>query len=179
MTLPFLRFQGIVYRGHDPRWAYDPLSGAGAIRHGGRFNPKGVACLYTSLTPETAWLEVQAGFAFKAQPLTLCAYEVDCENMIDLTSHSGQVAVGTTLEELDCAWEDIASKGGTPFGWALAERLTQAGASGILVPSFASRAGSKDVNAVFWKWSEKEPFSIRVIDDFSRLPRDDSSWRQE
>jgi RES domain-containing protein len=32
---------------------------------------------------ETAWLEAQQGFAFKAQPLTICAYDVDCADIAD------------------------------------------------------------------------------------------------
>ena len=34
---------------------------------------------------ETAWLEAQQGFPFKAQPMTLCGYSVDCEDLADLT----------------------------------------------------------------------------------------------
>src|SRR5208283_3004562 len=65
-----VRLQGLVYRAHNPRWAFSPTSGEGAARHGGRFNPVGVPALYMSRRMETAWLEAQQGFAFKAQPLT-------------------------------------------------------------------------------------------------------------
>ncbi|HIE54450.1 MAG TPA: hypothetical protein EYP90_04590, partial [Chromatiaceae bacterium] len=65
-----------VYRGFNPRWSYDPDSGEGATRHGGRFNRPGISCLYTSASPEAAWLEAQQAFVFKAQPLTLCAFDV-------------------------------------------------------------------------------------------------------
>jgi RES domain-containing protein len=34
---------------------------------------------------ETAWLEAQQAFPFKAQPMTPCAYEVDCGDVLDLT----------------------------------------------------------------------------------------------
>ena len=87
MSLPSITFQGIVYRAHHPRWAYAPESGEGASRHGGRFNRPGTPALYTALRPETAWLEAQQGFAFKAQPMTMCAYDVDCADILDLTSH--------------------------------------------------------------------------------------------
>jgi len=72
-----VRLQGTVYRAHNPRWAWAPISGEGAGRYGGRFNPVGVPALYTSWRMETAWREAQQGFAFKAQPLTVCAYDVD------------------------------------------------------------------------------------------------------
>ena len=67
MSLRFIRFTDPVYRAHHPRWAFDPVSGEGARRHGGRFNRPGTPALYTALRMETAWLEAQQGFAFKAQ----------------------------------------------------------------------------------------------------------------
>ena len=76
---------GFAYRAHHPRWSFAPASGEGAARHGGRFNPVGMAALYTARRMETAWLEAQQAFPFKAQPLTLCAYEVDCADVVDLT----------------------------------------------------------------------------------------------
>lgn len=48
----------------------------------------GVPALYTSLRLETAWLEAQQGLPFKAQPMTLCDYGVDCEDIADLTDFS-------------------------------------------------------------------------------------------
>ena len=78
MSLPLRRFTGLVFRAHNPRWAFTPVSGEGARRYGGRFNRPGLPALYTSLSLETAWLEAQQGFPFKAQPMTICAYRVDC-----------------------------------------------------------------------------------------------------
>ena len=54
-----MRFQGLVYRAHNPEWSWTPLSGEGARRHGGRFNRRGVPALYTSLSPLTAIREAQ------------------------------------------------------------------------------------------------------------------------
>ena len=79
-----MRLTGLVYRAHNPRWSFAPVSGEGAARYGGRFNPVGTPALYTSRRMETAWFEAQQGFAFKAQPLTICAYEVDCRDIVDL-----------------------------------------------------------------------------------------------
>jgi len=44
----------------------------------------GAAALFTSRRIETAWFEAQQGLASKAQPLTICAYEVDCADVVDL-----------------------------------------------------------------------------------------------
>jgi RES domain-containing protein len=71
--------------GISPALSFDPHSGAGAARFGGQFNPPGVATLYTSLRLETARLEAQQGFPFRAQPMTPRAYDVDCADMLNLT----------------------------------------------------------------------------------------------
>jgi RES domain-containing protein len=101
MTLPLRRFTGTVFRGHHPMWAFEPTSGEGARRFGGRFNPKNVPTLYTALRPSTAWAEVQAGFAFKLQPATLCAYEVDCTDVLDLTTTDGRASCDAALDDLN------------------------------------------------------------------------------
>ncbi len=172
-----MRLTGLVHRAHHPRWSFAPLSGEGAALHGGRFNPKGVPALYTSLRLETAWLEAQQAFPFKAQPMTMVAYRVDCTEVVDLTDKGSREALGVTLADLTCAWEDLASRGRTPPTWTLARRLIAEGRAGVIVPSFAAGAGARDVNVVFWRWSEEPPHQVQVVDDASRLPRDDRSWR--
>lgn len=172
-----MRLVGEVYRAHHPRWAYRPTSGHGAALHGGRFNPRGVEALYASRRLETAWLEAQQGFPFKAQPMTICAYEVDCEDVVDLTDGRERRRWRIGDADLSCPWEDLAARGQTPPSWTLANRMIAEGRAGILVPSFAPGAGPGDVNAVFWRWSDAPPHQVRVVDDTGRLPRDDASWR--
>jgi len=172
-----LRLIRPVYRAHHPRWSFDPHSGAGAARFGGRLNPVGMAALYASLRLETAWLEAQQGFPFKAQPMTLCAYEVDCDDIVDLTDPAMLAELGTTPGDLACPWEDLAARGTTPPSWTLAENLVSTGHAGALIRSFAPGAGEQDVNAVFWRWADAAPHKVRVIDDHERLPRNDRSWR--
>jgi RES domain-containing protein len=175
LNLPFIHLTNTVYRGHHPGWSFDPASGDGAKHHGGRFNPKGIAALYTSLRPETAWLEAQQGFAFKAQPLTLCGYTADCSGILDLTDPETRQSVDTDVSDLGCPWEDMNDHGVVPPSWELAERLISAGSAGIIVPSFASGATVRDVNVVFWNWSDARPHQVRVIDDEGRLPADDNA----
>lgn len=166
-----------MYRGHNPRWAFDPESGDGACRHGGRFNPAGTTCLYTSTTPETAWLEAQQAFPFKAQPLTLCEYTVDCQEILDLTDADVRAASGVQLDDMSCAWEDLADMGKTPPSWIIAEKLIAEKCAGIMTPSFATGADTNNINVVFWRWSRRKPHLVRVVDDHGRLPKDDASWR--
>jgi RES domain-containing protein len=177
LVVPAQPFAGLAYRAHNPRWAYAPTSGEGAARQGGRFNPRGTPALYTALDPKTAWMEAQQGMPFKAQPLTLVAYRVDCERVVDLTDPVALSAIEITLKTLGCPWEDLASRGLTPPTWGLAKTLIRAGLQGALVPSFAPGTGQSDRNLVLWRWSDAAPCRIRVIDDFGRLPKDDASWR--
>jgi RES domain-containing protein len=163
------RWRGIVYRAHHPKWAYDPLSGEGAKRYGGRFNRPGIPALYTALTPECAWAEAQQGFAFKAQPMTLCAYRVDCEDILDLRTDSAYASVGASFADLACAWEDLAALKQEVPSWALQTGLCAKSVAAILVPSFAPAAPAGAYNMVFWKWSEDLPHSVKVVDDFGRL----------
>ncbi len=168
---------GFVYRAHNPGWAFAPDSGQGAAAAGGRFNPVGLPALYTSLRFETAWLEAQQAFPFKAQPMTLCAYEVDCGNVLDLTDAAVLAANGIDPADLACPWKDHAARGIAPPSWRITERLVAAGTAGVLVPSFANGAGAADVNVVFWDWARDPPHRVRVVDDDRRLPQDASSWR--
>lgn len=169
------RFTGMVYRAHNPRWAYAATSGEGAARHGGRFNPGGRAALYTALDPKTAWMEAQQGLPFKAQPMTLVAYRVNCEPVADLCNRAFLSECSVEPVDLACAWEDLASRGEKPPSWALAEELIERGYRGALIPSFAPGAEGGG-NLVLWDWCDARPCSVEVIDDFGRLPRDGSSW---
>jgi len=126
---------------------------------------------------ETAWLEAQQGFAFKPQPLTICAYHVDSDPIYDLTDPSLLKSIGVTMAELTCPWEDLADRGAQPPTWTLALKLMAKEANGALVPSFAPGATAADVNLVFWRWSDAPPDQVVLIDDERRLPRDDKSWR--
>jgi RES domain-containing protein len=167
-----LRLTRPVYRAHHPKWSFAPESGEGAAITGGRFNSRGTKTLYTSLRFETAWLEAQQAFPFKAQPLTLCAYDVDCDDMLDLTDPATVTAHGIAPADLACPWKDLETRGLTPPSWKLARELSRKGISGILVPSYASGATAANINAVFWKWGPAPPHKVKVVDDEHRLSRD-------
>ena len=89
-----MRFAGRYYRGHDPDWSFTPLSGAGAALTGGRFNRKGEPTLYLSLDVMASFGECTQGFTHRLQPLTMCEYEVDCEDVVDLRDDAARSAQG-------------------------------------------------------------------------------------
>jgi RES domain-containing protein len=171
-----VRLTGTVFRAHNPRWSFAPVSGAGAALYGGRFNPVGMAALYTSRRMETAWLEAQQGLVFKPQPLTICAYDVDCDDVADLTEAHQTAALEVDPADMACAWEDIASRGAIPPSWVIARRLKANGVAAIIAPSYAPGSLITDRNVVFWQWSEAGRHTVTVIDELRRLPRDARSW---
>ena len=164
-----MRFQGLVYRAHNPEWSWTPLSGEGARRHGGRFNRRGVPALYTSLSPLTAIREAQP-LGRPMQPLTLCAYEVDVEPVFDAEEEELRRALGVSDSDLTCpAWEAEMLAGKIPASQAVADRLIAEGYSGIRVRSFAAGTGADDLNLILWRWGPERPNHIVLIDDEGRL----------
>lgn len=171
-----MRWQGICYRAHDPRWAWAPLSGEGAAAKGGRFNPIGVPALYLALTLEGMFLEMGHRFAHRFDPLTICSYAVNVEDLVDLRKDTDRAAAGIDFSDISCAWAYDLSNGKRPASWRVAEKLIKAGASGILVPSFAIGAKADMANLVLWKWGSELPHKVEVHDPDKRLPKDQRSW---
>lgn len=169
-----MNFDGTVFRAHNPRWSWSPLSGEGAERFGGRFNPIGMPALYTSLSPKTALLEAgPLGRPF--QPLTLVSYRVTA-TLFDGTDQAALAASGFTEADLAYPnWELDMLNGVEPPQHRFATALAGQGFHGMLVRSFARGAAHDDVNIVFWRWGTAGA-SITVIDDEGRLPTDASSW---
>ena len=58
-----------------------------------------------------------------------------------------------------------------PLSHTLADRLIAAGWVGMRVPSFASGAAANDVNLVLWRWGDRRPSRIVLIDDERRIPQ--------
>ena len=172
-----MRFSGQVYRAHNPEWSWSPTSGEGARRHGGRFNRPGVPALYTSLSPLTAIREASP-FGRPMQPLTLCAYDVDAEPVLDALDPKERARIPVMDSELHCAsWEQEMLSGRVPASQSLADRLIAAGWVGMRVGSFARGTTPNDINLVLWRWDDAPPCRVVVIDDDNRLPRNPLSWR--
>lgn len=172
-----MRWQGVAYRAHDPRWSWAPLSGEGAAAKGGRFNPVGVPALYLALTLEGMFFEMGHGFAYRFEPLTVCSYLVDVDGVLDLRAEEERLALDVAWEALACEWAYERAEGRRPASWTLAERLIGEGVPGILVPSFAVGARPELSNLVLWHWGGALPHKVEVHDPAGRLPRDQSSWR--
>jgi RES domain-containing protein len=163
-----MRYAGFLYRALNPVYAREPLSGEGARRYGGRFNPKGMPTLYTSQSVMTAIREAnQIG---TLQPTTLVAYEADIGPIFDATDSALLEAQGMNAAELAADdWRLKMLQHGKAPTQSLAERLKGVGFAGMQVRSFAKGAATHDLNLVLWIWASTLPTRVRLVDDEGRL----------
>lgn len=163
-----MRYEGKLYRALNPIYARQPLSGRGAELYGGRFNPKGMPALYTSLSVLTALREAnQVG---SLQPTTLVSYEAYIERVFDTRDEVALQALGMDAETITAAsWRDEMKEKGEARTQNFARRLVSDGYHGLLVRSFAPAARRDDLNLVLWRWSDTLPFRLALIDDEGRL----------
>ena len=110
------------------------------------------------------------------QPLTLCAYEVDTEPIVDTLDEDQCRALGVNDSDLACpTWEADMLAGAVPASQALADRLIAAGYAAMRVRSFAVGAGAGEVNLVMWRWGSRRPHRVVLVDDEGRLFRGTTS----
>ena len=171
-----MRFKGECFRAHDPNWAWNPLSGAGAALKGRRFNWPGLEALYLSLSFNTVFREVSGGFAHRLTPYVLCSYDVDCDDVADLRTEADRAVLGVAISDLACAWGDALIARREPESWGVTRRLRADGYAGILVPSFANGTTADDQNLVLWHWGPDLPHRVAVHDPTGKLPTNQLSW---
>lgn len=102
---PTVRLACTAFRNQPP--GFDPRSGAGARRRGGRFNrPNGFPVLYLALSAETAGAELRRGAQEMGLPIAavlpreLFQYDVELDRVIDLRDQATRDAVRASLDEL-------------------------------------------------------------------------------
>ncbi len=161
-------YSGKLYRALNPIYAGEPLSGEGARRYGGRFNPKGMPALYCSLSIMPAVREAnQVG---TLQPTTLVAYEAEIENVFDGTDEAALRDEGMDPAALVAStWRDEMRANGEARTQTFSRSLIAKGYSALLVHSFAPGASGQDLNLVLWRWGNAAPARLTLIDDEGRL----------
>jgi len=111
------------------------------------------------------------------QPITLCQYDVDCAPVVDCRDAGACAAWSILPAELDCPdWRSRMLSGADVPSQDLAERLADAGLTGMIVRSYAVRAVADSANLVLWTWSDTPPAQVQVADSGGRLPKDRRSW---
>ena len=166
-----MRYQGIAYRAHDSRWAWNATPGEGARRYGGRFNARGVKALYLSLSPLTALLENDP--LGRLQPtVVLAVYQVAIEHIFDALDPEMRKAAGVAESELACpSWEEEMREKRISSSQSLANRLIAAGYAGMCTRSYVSSLTPDHVNLVLWDWGDEDSGQLVLLDDELHLPK--------
>jgi RES domain-containing protein len=161
-------YRGKLYRALNPIYAGAPLSGEGARRYGGRFNPKGMPALYCSLSIMTAVREANQVGAL--QPTMLVAYEAAFDRIFDATDEAALRAEGMDADAITAStWRNEARAKGEAQTQSFARPLIAQSYSALLVRSFAPGTSPQDLNLVLWQWGDEPPAQLTLIDDESRL----------
>lgn len=161
----------IFWRAYVPRWAYAPLSGEGAARFGGRWNPAGAPTIYAARELSTAWAEYNQGFV--QHPALIAQLELSGARLADLTEAAmlDNLAIDQKIHR--CEWRADLDHGRVPATHTIRERLLTEGFDGVIYPSFMSPGGTC---VALWRWNGRGQPSLRVVDPDGRLPKTQASW---
>ena len=160
-----------LWRAFVPRWAYQPLSGEGAARFGGRWNPVGAPTIYAARELSTAWAEYNQGFV--QHPALIAQLRLDDAQLADLTDPAELAAHGVDPGIHGCEWRDAMDKGDVPETHRLRQRLLSQGIDGVVYPSFMSPGGTC---VGLWRWNVPGGPRLASVDPDHRLPKTQASW---
>ena len=157
---------GRFWRILSPRWSRDPLSGEGAARHGGRWNPPGKPALYLATEVETAFAEYQQEVG--TRPGLFVAYDVEDAAVADLREARALRQAGLKVGDAFAPWKEVAwVRKERPVTWDAMERL-ESRADGLLAPSVQRPGG---FNMVLWRWNEAGGPKVTYHDPKDELRR--------
>lgn len=108
--------------------------------------------------------------------MTICEYDVDCDDILDLTDSDVCKHEGIDPNDLACGWLSYQLRGEIAPSQKIALDSINRGQAGIIVPSFASGAAKGAKNLVLWSWEDDRPHKVTVYDPNARLPKDRSAW---
>ena len=144
-------WSGAFYRSATPRYAgsADLLSGFGARKHGGRWNPPGAfSAVYGSSSPETAVAEALATFRHygipisDAMPRVIVALEAKLDAVLDLTDPRTRSLLKVSRRALrEEPWRERQEAGIEALTQAIGRAAHEAGFDGLRAPSAPVPAG--------------------------------------
>lgn len=160
-----------LWRAFVPQWAFAPLSGDGAARFGGRWNPVGAATIYAARELSTAWAEYNQGFV--QHPALIAQLDLKDAALADLTDPAVLSGLALPDDIHLCEWRMLLDEGKVPQTHQLRQRLIAEGFDGVVYPSFMSPGGTC---VALWRWNSKGAPRLDVVDPDGRLPKTPASW---
>jgi RES domain-containing protein len=160
-----------LWRAFVPRWAHAPLSGEGAQRFGGRWNPVGMATIYAARELSTAWAEYNQGFV--QHPALIAQLKLTGAVLADLIDPGSLTLLGVSHDIHGCEWRMQMDKGEVPETHRLQKRLLGDRFDGVIYPSYMSPGGTC---VALWRWNSPGAPRLEVIDPDGRLPKTQASW---
>ncbi len=160
-----------LWRAFVPQWAFAPLSGEGAARFGGRWNPVGAATIYAARELSTAWAEYNQGFV--QHPALIAQLDLKDAALADLTDPTVLSRFAVENDIHLCEWRMLLDDGKVPQTHKLRQRLIAEGFDGVVYPSFMSPGGTC---VALWRWNAKGAPRLDVVDPDGRLPKTPASW---
>lgn len=160
-----------LWRAFVPKWAFAPLSGEGASRFGGRWNPVGAPTIYAARELSTAWAEYNQGFV--QHPALIAQLELRNAALADLTDDDVLADFGCPADIHQCEWRMHLDAGEVPETHRLRLALIDLGYDGLIYPSFMSPGGSC---VALWRWNTPGAPLLDVVDPDGRLPKTPASW---
>jgi RES domain-containing protein len=160
-----------LWRAFVPRWAHAPLSGEGAQRFGGRWNPVGAATIYAARELSTAWAEYNQGFV--QHPALIAQLKLTGAVLADLIDPGVLAHLGVSSDIHGCEWRMQMDRGEVPETHQLRKRLLGDRFDGVIYPSYMSPGGTC---VALWRWNTQGAPCLEVIDPDERLPKTQASW---